>query len=201
MSSDESETRTRILKETMRLMEQQRGQDVRISDIARAAGVSRQAVYLHFNNRTELLVATVRYADEVYELDKRLQPLQAATSGISSLRTYLEFWAGYIPSIYGLAKALRETRATDSAAAAAWDDRMRALRWGCQSIVDCLVREGDLRPELDPEEVVDLLWSLLGIEIWENLTIDCGWSTSQYVSWISELALRSFVREDRQSGH
>src|SRR5512135_1047982 len=106
MSSDESETRTRILKETMRLMEQQRGQGVRISDIARAAGVSRQAVYLHFSNRTELLVATARYADEVYGLDQQLQPLQATTSGISALRIYLEFWAGYIPSIYGLARAL-----------------------------------------------------------------------------------------------
>ena len=118
----------RILKETMRLMEQQRGQEVRISDIARAAGVSRQAVYLHFNNRTELLVATVRYADEVYEVDKRLQPLQAATSGISALRAFLEFWAEYIPCIYGLARALLETRATDKAAAAAWADRMGVVR-------------------------------------------------------------------------
>jgi len=182
-------------------MEEQRGQGVRISDIARAAGVSRQAVYLHFSSRTDLLVATVRYADEVFGLDLRLQPLQATTSGISALRTYLEFWAGYIPSIYGLARALLDIRATDRAAAVAWDDRMGALRSGCQSVVDCLIRDGDLRPELDPDEVVDLLWSLLGIEIWENLTIDCGWSASQYVSWIYELALRAFVREEKQAGN
>ncbi len=199
MSSGESETRTRILKVTLQLMEQRRAREVRISDIAQAAGVSRQAVYLHFPNRTELLVATARYADQIYGLEQRLQPLLATTSGIAALHAYLEFWAGYIPSIYGLARALLDARTTDKAAAAAWDDRMQALRLGCQNVIVCLKRDGDLRPDLDPAEAIDLLWSLLGIGMWENLIIDCGWSPDQYVSWIHLLALRTFVRVDKQS--
>ena len=59
-------------------------------------------------------------------------------------------------------------------------------------------REGDLRPELDPDEVVDLLWSLLGIEIWENLTIDCGWSNEHYIRALQDLVLQTFVRKDMQ---
>ena len=63
---NQSETRTRILAATLQLMEQRRGQGVRMSDIAGAAGVSRQAVYLHFGSRTELMVAATHYGDEVH---------------------------------------------------------------------------------------------------------------------------------------
>jgi AcrR family transcriptional regulator len=178
----------------MRLMEQQRGQGVRVSDIAQAAGVSRQAVYLHFSNRTELLVATVRFADELYGITQRLAPILAATSGVDSLRGLIDFWGNYIPLIYGLARALLDTRATDTAAAAAWDDRMQALRSGCQAVIDCLQKCGELRPELDPGEAVDLLWSLLGIEIWENLTVDCSWSNEHYICALQDLAQQTFVR-------
>src|SRR5437016_4280971 len=106
MSSSDSETRTRILTETWRLMEQRRGQGVRISDIAGAADVSRQAVYLHFGSRAGLLVATVRYVDEQRGLSERLQRFCAAASGPEALDAFVEFWGNYIPEIYGLAKAL-----------------------------------------------------------------------------------------------
>ncbi|MCA9734998.1 helix-turn-helix transcriptional regulator, partial [candidate division KSB1 bacterium] len=73
MSSKNKDTRTRILEVTWHLMEQQRGQGVRLADVAAAAGVSRQAVYLHFGSRTELMIATTAYVDEVKGLNDRLQ--------------------------------------------------------------------------------------------------------------------------------
>jgi AcrR family transcriptional regulator len=54
----DSETRNRILEATQRLMEERRGQGVRMRDIADAATLSRQAVYDYFGSRTKLLVAT-----------------------------------------------------------------------------------------------------------------------------------------------
>ena len=60
MSSHAPDTRTKILQATRQLMEERRGLGVRMSDIAKAAGVSRQAVYLHFDSRIELLSATTK---------------------------------------------------------------------------------------------------------------------------------------------
>ncbi len=80
MSSKNTDTRTRILEVTWRLMEQHRGQGVRMSDIAKAAGISRQAVYLHFGSRTELMIATSNYVDEVKGLNERLKRLQTAST-------------------------------------------------------------------------------------------------------------------------
>src|ERR687897_2277213 len=113
MSSGEPETRTRILEATWRLMEERRGQGVRMRDVAEAAGISRQAVYDHFGSRAELMVATARYGDEVRGLDERLRRYRAATGGAERLETFVEFWGNYIPQIYGIARALLAARETD----------------------------------------------------------------------------------------
>jgi len=84
MSSNKIDTKTRILEATWLLMEQRRGQGVSMSDIAKQAGISRQALYLHFDSRVELMIATVQYVDQVKGLDERLQQFQQAQSGLSS---------------------------------------------------------------------------------------------------------------------
>ena len=103
MSSKEIDTKTRILEATWQLLEEHRGQGVNMSDIARAAGISRQAVYLHFTSRTELMIATMNYVDEVKGLDERLNLFNSAKTGIELLDTCVDVWGNYIPEIYGLA--------------------------------------------------------------------------------------------------
>lgn len=119
MSSDELDTRTKILDATWHLMEQRRGQGVRMSDIAKAAGISRQAVYLHFESRTDLMIATTRYVDEVKGLNERLKAFHEAATGLELLDAIVDVWGNYIPEIYGIAKALISTQDTDEATAAA----------------------------------------------------------------------------------
>lgn len=195
MSSSESETRTRILQATAKLLEERRGLDVRMRDIADAAKLSRQALYLHFGSRTDLMVATTRYLDEVYGLEERLQRYNAATAGIDILDAFVEFWGGYIPKIYSLATTLLAARETDEAAAAAWNDRMDAVRDGCRNAVEGLARDGMLAPIWSRDEAIDLLWAMLSIRNWENLTIDCGWSPEQYVDRMQRLTKRALVRD------
>lgn len=168
-------------------------------DVAEAAGVSRQAVYLHFGSRAELMVATARYGDEVRGRDERLSRYFAATTGVELLEAYAEFWGNYIPEIYGIARALLEARESDEAAAAAWDDRMSSVRERCRNIIETLHRDGMLAPEWSRDEAVDLLWTMLSIRNWENLTIECGWSTVQYVEQMQKLLKRAFVRSPEEA--
>jgi AcrR family transcriptional regulator len=194
MSSGELETRTRILEATRRLMEESRGQGVRMRDIADGAGVSRQAVYDHFGSRARLLVATTHYVDEVRGLRERRRRFQAATTGVEHLEAYVEFWGNYIPEVYGMAKALLAARETDEAAAAAWDDRMGAVRESCRITIEALHRDGMLAPEWSRDEAIDLMWTMLSIRNWEQLTIECGWSIGQYVGRMQNLLKRALVR-------
>ncbi len=195
MSSENIETRTRILDATVRMLEEQGGRGVRMGDIAKAAGISRQAVYLHFSSRAELLEATTKYRDRLLDLDRRLAPSRAATSGVERLALYIEFWGHYIPEVYGVAKALLLAQDTDEAAAAAWQDRMLAMRDGCRAAIDALHADGKLAAEWTPKSATDALWTMLLVPNWENLTIECGWSTKQYVRWMKTQAKRTFVEE------
>ena len=103
-------------------------------------------------------------------------------------------WGNYIPEIYGLAKALLSVRETDLDAAAAWDDRMEAARQGCRHVIECLRRDGVLAPE---QAASDLLWSLMSVQTWENLTMECGWSHTQYVERMKALLKQVLVRDGR----
>ncbi len=193
MLRNKPNTRERILTATWHLLEQRRGQDVQMRHIAEAVGISRQALYLHFGSRTELMIATLRYVDEAKGLYERLNQLNVATTGIAILEASVDVWGNYIPEIYGLAKALLSTRDTDEATAAAWNDSMSYLRDACRQIVDTLEREGNLAPGWSRNDAIDMLWTMLSIHNWEHLTIDCNWSTPQYIDWMKTLLKRTFV--------
>ncbi len=53
-----------------------------------------------------------------------------------------------------------------------------------------------LAPGWSVEDAADLLWTMLSIRNWESLTIERGWSTSQYVERMQTLARRAFVNEE-----
>ncbi len=195
MSSDNPETRTRILKAAWKLLEASRGQGVRMTDIAKEAGISRQALYLHFATRADLLIATTHYLDEVKEAKARLVPSRTAQSGTERLDAWIEAWGNYIPEIYGIAKALLAMRDTDAEAAQAWDARMRDMREGCQAAIDALDKDGRLSPDRAPDEATDLLWTMLSVRNWEQLTLVCGWPQARYIETLKWLARRIFVVE------
>ena len=193
MSSENSDTRTRVLEVTVRMLEEHGGRGVRMGDIAKAAGISRQAVYLHFASRADLLVAATKYLDEVLEIDRRLAPSRAAKSGVERLALYIDCWGNYIPEIYGVAKALLLAQDSDEAAAAAWKDRMLAMRDGCRAAIDALLTDGTLASGWTPERATDTLWTMLLVPNWEHLTAECGWSTQEYVRCMKTVAERTFV--------
>lgn len=177
----------------MRLLEAQRGRSVRMGDIAKAAGISRQAVYLHFASRAELLAATTLYLDEKLGLEKRLARSRAARSGMERLDAYIEFWGNYIPEIYGVARALLVAQDTDEAAAAAWDERMGAMRDGCSAAIEALHSDGQLAEEWNIKTATDFLWTLLSVRNWEHLTQVCGWSSRTYIKRMQAAAQRTFI--------
>ena len=90
MSREKTGTRSRILDCTWRLLETDPARAVRMADIAEAAGVSRQAVYLHFPNRADLLIATTRHIDAMNDVDARLAASRAAATGVERLDAYVE---------------------------------------------------------------------------------------------------------------
>lgn len=182
------ETRTRILNATWKLLEAHQGKGVRMGDIAREAGISRQAVYLHFPTRAELLIATTRYLDDIKGVEQRLATSREATKGVQRLDAFIDAWGNYIPEIHGIARALLAMKDADEAAELAWNDRMQAVRHGCVAAINAIDNDGTLAPDLPVKQAADILWTLLSVRNWEQLTQDCGQSQAQYIATMKRTA-------------
>lgn len=188
MSSEQMKTRTRILMSTQKLLETHPTKGVRMSDIAKDAGLSRQALYLHFPTRSELLIATTLYLDETLNVDQRLTASRSAEKGEERLRLYVEAWGNYIPEIYSVGRALMAVQDTDDAAKLAWEGRMHAVREGCLAVVKQLKDEGNLVPELSTKQATDILWGLLSVRMWEHYIQNCKWSQKRYIEVTHQMA-------------
>ncbi len=193
MSSGNPETRKKILDAAWTLLEAAGGGDVRMSDIAREAGVSRQAIYLHFPARAELLAATTRHIDEVKDVEGRLVESRTAATGRQRLSAFIEAWGNYLPEIHGVATALIRLSPDDDAAREAWADRLRAVRDGCRAAIEALEKDGDLSPAYTAVQATDLLCTLLSVQVWEQLTAGCGWTQEAYVEEMQSVARRLLV--------
>jgi AcrR family transcriptional regulator len=198
MSSEKIETREKILKAALKRLEAGHAASVRMSDIAKQAGISRQALYLHFPARAELLIAAARYLDEVKDIDARLAKSRNAATGVERLDAFIEAWGSYIPEIYGVGKAFLAMKDTDEAAAVAWEDRMQAVRHGCNAAIKALKADGALSRDHSVKQATDILWTMLSVRNWEQLTGACGWSQRRYIETTKLLASRTLLNESAQ---
>jgi len=181
MSTEGSETRITILEAARRLMTAPDRRGVSMAEIAAAAGVSRQAIYLHFEGRTQLLVALVRHVDEVHGFAGMLRKCERAPDGRRVLSAFIAAWAGYVARITDVARAMRAAGATDADAALAWRDRMRGFTAVCAGMVARLEAEGALTRDWSASDATDFLATLLSIGNWQELIEERGWSRQRYV--------------------
>jgi AcrR family transcriptional regulator len=193
MSSDLASTPTRIIAAARSLLEAPAGTSLRMSDIAKAAGLSRQAVYLHFKSRAEVLIAVTDAIDRDHGLEARLSESRAAATGAERLDAWISFWGGYLPDVRAAADALLRIKDNDPEAAAAWDDRMAAMRSGCAAAIGLLAQDGRLAPPWSPETATDLLWTMLSFQTWDTLTRTRGWTPEDYVRQLTIAARSIFV--------
>ena len=76
--------------------------------------------------------------------------------------------------------------------AAAADDELRQLwritedqrRTGAGYVIDALLRKEPLRPGLDREAAIDLLWAITAADIFRRLTHHREWPVQRYEEWL-----------------
>jgi AcrR family transcriptional regulator len=188
-----SDTAARILDSALVLITKRGEAKVTMAHIARAARLSRQAVYLHFADRAALMLAAARHLDERLGLTDEVRRIENAPTGAAMVAAMVSLQARRNPALWPLARAVDAVRRTDAAAEHAWQDRLDNRLHGCQAIVAQLEREGNLREGLDRSFAADLLWSLTSLRAWEDLVLQRGWSTDQYVGHVTELCLEALT--------
>jgi AcrR family transcriptional regulator len=159
-------TSDQILEAASALMTKRGGADVTMAEIAKAAKLSRQAVYLHFADRAELLLSLARYVDEKRGIGEELRKLREAASGVEALGIMVSIQVRMNPGIWAIARAVDAVRRTDADAERTWQDRLKHRLEGCKEIVGRLQKEGSLRKGLDPQAAADLLWTITSLRMY-----------------------------------
>lgn len=178
---------TQILEATLALITRRGDANVTMANIGKAAGVSRQAVYLNFADRADLMLALVRYADERRGLEGEIDKIRRAPSGLAAVREFVALQARTNPEIWAIARALDAVRRTDAEVEKSWQNRLNHRLQGCRQIVARLANDGVLRKELKPAAAADILWSVTSLRAWEDLVLQRGWTPVQYKKRVYEL--------------
>jgi AcrR family transcriptional regulator len=194
MSNKRPETRKRLLETVIALLLDPNGSALRMVDVAKAAGVTRQTVYDHFKNRSEMLISAVLDFGDAQNVDDHLAQSRAAPTGIARMEAYTDGLMGFYPSISPVHKALTRLGAGDQDAVDAWGNRMSAMKEGCHAAMAALERDGMLTERLTLEKATDYYFTLLSIDAWSHCVTDCGWTQDAYVKNLQAVTRAVLVR-------
>jgi AcrR family transcriptional regulator len=186
-------SRDRILDAALSLIAKRGEAGVTMAQIAKAARVSRQAVYLNFVDRADLLLALVRYVDERRGLAQELKKIESAPTALEAMCEAVALQARMNPGVWAIARALDAVRRTDDAAEKGWQDRLNSRLEGCRQIAHRLRREGMLRNEWTVAAAADLLWSVTSLRTWEDLILQRRWTAAEYQQRIYRLLSDTLV--------
>ncbi len=152
-------TRQRILAAARSLIEEGRT-DVGLGEIGKRAGISRQAVYLHFASKAQLLTELVTWVEEQANLGALLAPVWTAKTGEEALRALVEAGAVFEPQTHALARVAERARDEDPAVAAIIAERMQRRYDGIRTVVARIAAEGRLTPGWDIDTATAFVWAL-----------------------------------------
>jgi len=159
-----------------------------IASVARAAGVSPQAVHLSVGAKPALLVAAVEHAiagDQPGVPLAEREPFRTAFAPDATLRDRAEALAAGSRGVYQRAGplflVLAQAAPLDAELAALWE-RARARRLeDCRRLVQLVGRAGPAARS----KVTDLLFVYSGPGVYADLTGDRGWTGEAYETWLA----------------
>jgi AcrR family transcriptional regulator len=190
-----SGTRTNLLKTAWRLIEKRGVDNVTLSDVAAAAKVSRQAVYLHFGNRAGLLIAMTRYRDVNSTHVREMMAAAHKPDIRAGFDRFVRCWFQHVVNILPVARAIEAAALSDADARAAWEERMEDLRRAIRPLIDRLADSGQLNDGWSRDQATDWMWSRTHVDVWSQLAVDRNWKPEEVARRVAASLLTDLVRD------
>jgi len=190
MAVTRGDSRARILDTAWGLVRERGIGAVTVADIAAATGVSRQLLYVYFENRAGLLVAMARRHDVRSGFAGRAADARSLPP-VAALERLLRLWFAYLPEILPVARALEAAAVNGDEGGVAWRDRMGDLRELFAAAVARIEGEGRLAEGWTVPAAADWVWARAQPATFSHLVGDRGWPPGDY----TERAVRSVLSE------
>ena len=159
--------------------------DAALGAVAKKAGVSRQAIYLHFPSKAELLTALhlhIFATDVVPALERH--PMTDAMSALDALDAMIAVDVEVVSKVWRIHETLEMARRQHPEVDETLRPREEERYGGLLDLGRRLKRERALPPSIRVGMFADMLWGLLNVGTYRNLVIERGWSLDQYTRWV-----------------
>jgi AcrR family transcriptional regulator len=184
-SGGRPQTRTQILQAARAMFEELGYHGAGLGAIAKEAGVSRQAIYLHFPSKAELLTALhlhIFATDVVPALERH--PITDTMSALDALDAAIAADVEVASKVWQIHEALTVARRQHPEVEETLRPREEERYGELLGLGQRLEREGALPPKIGVGTFADMLWGLMNIGTYRNLVIERGWSLDQYRHWV-----------------
>jgi AcrR family transcriptional regulator len=170
-----------------------RGFEVGMGEIARRAGISRQAVYLHFASKADLLRQLTTWVEEQADLGSLLEPVFDAPTGEEALRVLVHVAAVFEPQIHALARAVERIGSGDPQVRKISADQMRRRLEAMTGIVGRIQADGRLKPGWDVDRAAAFVWSTTAPAAYHLMVVELGWTPLQWADATYRLLHDAFI--------
>lgn len=171
--------------------------------IAARAGVAVQTVYYTFHTKDDLLREVHRRA--VLGDEEPLPPAQqhwhkAFSAEPNAERALLCFVRGTSVINARLAPLVPVFHAaTEEPIQEIWQHARQLRRTGFRVPLEELAQKAPLRSDLSHERALDILFVVLGPELYRSMTIECGWTAEEFDQWAASLLVEQLLARPGRS--
>ena len=185
-------TRALILDAAWTLVADRGAGGLTMSGVARATGISRQAVHQHFATRARLLAEMAAHHDESTGFVARIAAL-GELPPVDALERLVRMWCAYVPEIFPVAQALQVAHAGGDEAATAHLERMEQLHAAFARAVERVAGAGRLAEPWTVTDAADWVWARTHLTVWQHLVLERGWTQERYAERVTSAVLAELV--------
>ena len=185
------ETRTLVIVTARDLFIEQGYGHTTVADIARAAGVSVETIYVAFGNKSALLHKawdiTVGGDDQdiVFHERPEVMAIRNEPDLAKRLMLHAAFSTQTAQRIAPFQLMVQSAAGADPAAAAMLEEMGRQRLAGMSVMAAEVAQTGQLA--VSEDECRDVLWSMTDGVLWHRLVIQRGWTNERFAEWLGRV--------------
>jgi AcrR family transcriptional regulator len=191
------QTRREILLAARALFTSQ-GYGTTVAQVAQRAGVAVDTVYASVGRKPALVLAVIDMVlggdDGPISAEERryVRGIQSASSAQDKLTAYAEALVALLPTVAPLQEALREAGRSDPECARAWSGLVTRRADNMLKFARDLRQTGQLRGDLDDQQVADIIWATNSAEYF-LLLAQRGWTPQRFGTHLIDLWTRTLL--------
>lgn len=188
------DTRVAILEAATKLAAKHGMRAVTMADVAKAAGVSRQSVYLHFDGRGPLIAEMMRQRVLQHPLAQVARRLSTAPASVEKFEAFIGANIRYMLSVTGPMTMGLAASFEDKAVQDALRVRMSTGTAMIHQMMEDLHRQGLLRAGWTPQEASEWLNAQVTSTSLHTLRVLMGWPVERIIERMVSMLRRELIK-------